>query len=101
MLRRLLWVAALTVCAAGLVAFLAGHRGAAPFALWGGVIAAAVLLERWRYRAHSAARDDDWQKTDERFIDPESGRPMQVFYNPRTGERRYEHAPDGGEGPHG
>lgn len=96
MLRKLLLIVALAVGAVGLGARLAGHRDAAPFAIWGCVIAAAVLVERWRYKARHAEAGDSWQKTDERFIDPESGRAMQVFYNPRGGERRYEPA-DGGQ----
>ena len=93
MLRTLLLVVALAVGVIGLGARLAGHHGAAPFAIWGCIIAAAVLLERWRYRSRDAAPDGDWQKTQERFIDPETGQPMQVFYNPRTGERRYQPDP--------
>ncbi|NCT85544.1 MAG: hypothetical protein GXC94_20510 [Comamonadaceae bacterium] len=98
MLRTLLLLAALAVCGVGLAAHLAGHRDATPFAVWGGVIAAAVLFERWRYRTHGAARDDGWQPTPERFIDPESGQAMRVFYNPRTGERRYERADAAADG---
>ena len=94
MLRTWLFVIALAACVIGLGARLAGHHGATPFAIWGGLIAAAVALERWRYEARSAAQDEAWQATPERFIDPESGRPVQVFYNERTGERRY------GEPPH-
>ena len=89
MLRTLLFVVAFGICLIGLGALLAGHRGAAPAALWGGFIAAAVLVERWRYQARTATQGGDWQKTEERFVDPESGQTMQVFYNPRTGERRY------------
>lgn len=92
MLRKLLLIVALAVGAVGLGARLAGHRDATPFAIWGCVIAAAVLVERWRYRARRTEDGDGWQKTDERFVDPESGRAMQVFYNPRSGERRYEAA---------
>ena len=88
-LRSVLFVAALAVCLVGLGALLAGHHDAVPAALWGGFIAAAVWWERWRYRARGAADDGEWQPTEERFIDPESGLPVQVFYNPRTGERRY------------
>ena len=43
----------------------------------------------------AAAPEEGWQQTDERFIDPESGQPVQVFYNPRTGERRYVAANSG------
>jgi len=95
MLRNLLFVAALTVLVVALAARLSGNHEATPFAIWGGFIAAAVQMERWRYRARHSAQEGDWQKTDERFIDPETGQAIQVFYNPRTGERRYERAPEG------
>lgn len=98
MLRNVLFVVALAVGVIGLGARLAGHREAAPFAIWGCMIAGAVQLERWRYKARSSGQGGDWQKTDERFVDPESGQTMQVFYNPRTGERRYERASDGAGG---
>ncbi len=94
MLRTMLLIVALAVGAIGLATRLAGHQDATPFALWGCVIAAAVLLERWRYRSRSAVEGGDWQKTEERFVDPESGQATQVLYNPRTGERRYEPASD-------
>lgn len=91
MLRTMVLIVALAVGAMGLAAQLAGHRDAVPFAVWGCVIAAAVLAERWRYRSRATAEaDSGWQKTEERFVDPESGQAMQVLYNPRTGERRYE-----------
>ncbi|MFG6485513.1 hypothetical protein ACG04R_02445 [Roseateles sp. BYS78W] len=92
MLRTVVFIMALTVGLVGVGARLAGHAEATPAALWGVLIAAALLVERWRYRASAAASPDDgWQKTDERFVDPESGQTMRVLYNPRTGERRYEH----------
>jgi hypothetical protein len=94
MLRNCLLAAALTLCVLGLIARLAGHPDATPFAIWGGVLAAAVLLERWRYRDGGSVRGSEWHQTDEKFIDPESGRPVQVFYNPSTGERRYSDSTD-------
>jgi hypothetical protein len=89
MLRTGLLLVAVLVFAAGGLAWLAGEKDGAPFALWGGVVAIAVLAERWRYRTRAAATDDGWEATEERFIDPESGQALQVFYNPHTGERRY------------
>jgi len=53
------------------------------------LIGAATLFER-RYRA---ARDGDlaaWQRTGEREIDVETGATLEVWYDPRTGARRYE-----------
>jgi hypothetical protein len=92
MLRTVVFIVALTVGLAGGGTWLAGNAAALPYALWGGFIAAALLVERWRYRGSATppAPGGDWQKTDECFVDPESGQTMRVFYNPRTGERRYD-----------
>jgi hypothetical protein len=32
----------------------------------------------------------DWQRTGERFLDEETGKPVEVLMDPLTGERRYE-----------
>lgn len=94
MLRTALLIVALTACAIGLGAWLVGGQNTLPLAFWGGAIAIAVWVERWRYRSRAMSDASDWQRTTERFIDPESGQLMQVLYNPRTGERRYDSAPD-------
>jgi len=93
MLRRVLLLIALALLATGLGALLLGAPSGLPMTIWGAVLLAAVLLERWRYRPSGPAHPDAWQPTGERFIDPESGRPMRVLYNPSTGERRYEWVP--------
>jgi hypothetical protein len=56
----------------------------------GVVILLGTLFERWRYRNKHAAADGDWQKTGERFVDPESGKQVEVLYDARSGERRYQ-----------
>lgn len=48
-----------------------------------------TLFERWRYNNKNAAVDGDWQATGERFVDPATGKNMEVFYDPRSGERQY------------
>jgi hypothetical protein len=48
-----------------------------------------TLFERWRYRRVSEASDGQWQRTSERFLDPATGQPVEVLFNPHTGERRY------------
>jgi uncharacterized membrane protein len=69
--------------------FLASRAWFAAFEL--GVFGAAVLIgtlfER-RYRARRAA-GIGWQTTGERFVDPASGKLVEVRYNPQTGERAY------------
>jgi len=59
-------------------------------ALPGLLLIGAVLFERWRYKRLADNRPGpEWVATDERFVDPESGRLVTVYYRPSTGERRY------------
>lgn len=61
-----------------------------PPAVWGAILAGGVLVERWRYQRLADNRPGrDWQATPERFVDPESGRMVTVFFNPASGARRY------------
>jgi hypothetical protein len=70
----------------------------------GGIGILAVTLERSRYRSEHAEHasipagpgggedaplETRFQRTEEAFIDPTSGRKMRVWLDPRTGERRY------------
>ena len=75
----------------GAVAMLvtAGPGPALPLAFWGGVIMVAVALERWRYKPLLTLPGPGFEATPERFIDPASGRPVQVFVDRKSGERRY------------
>jgi len=56
----------------------------------GAIFVVGTLFERWRYNNRNASVDGDWQVTGERFVDPETGKNMEVLYNPRSGERRYQ-----------
>jgi len=53
-----------------------------------GVVLAAAIFEARRYRARVSSAAG-WQDTEEKFVDPTTGRLMQVRFNPRTGERDY------------
>jgi hypothetical protein len=72
-----------------------GHAGCGlgvtlRLALPGLLLIGAVLFERWRYKRLTGGRPGpEWVVTDERFIDPESGKLVTVYYRPSTGERRY------------
>jgi hypothetical protein len=79
-----------------LCAFYAVAQDAAawPMLLVAGLFAAGTVFERVHYRG-SEATDGDWQPTSEKFIDDESGRPVTVWFNPRTGARRYVEAGEG------
>lgn len=76
---------------AGLVALIAGVP---PAALWllivGGAITAGTLFERVFYKPLQSNRPGaGWVKTDERFVDPNTGETVDVFYDPASGERQY------------
>ncbi len=62
--------------------------GAWPMLLVALLFAAGTVFERFHYRGSEAA-NGDWQPTNEKFIDDESGRPVTVWFNPGTGARRY------------
>jgi hypothetical protein len=72
----------------------------------GGVVTAAVLLERTRYRSDATDRRGEpvgpaggepsgthleprFKRSDEVFADPTTGQRMRVWIDPATGERRY------------
>ena len=57
--------------------------------VFGVLVLIGTLFERWRYRRIEEASNGNWQRTDEKFIDPTTGEPVEVMFNPRTGERRY------------
>ena len=60
--------------------------------LFSGLIVASLLLER-RYnnrRASPGTLRTSWERTGERFLDDETGRVLEVWIDPLTGERRYE-----------
>ena len=62
------------------------------FLIWAGVMAAAVFFERTLARGGGAPRGPGWAPTAERFRDTESGAMVTVWFNAKTGERRYVEA---------
>ncbi|MBI1179922.1 MAG: hypothetical protein GC201_05140 [Alphaproteobacteria bacterium] len=63
-----------------------------PLWLAGGgiVLLLGSLYERIHYkRLAGASPGPDWEATAERFVDPETGKLVQVYLKPRTGERTY------------
>lgn len=63
-----------------------------------GLVLAGLLFENFRYRRlNSHAPGGDFKPTGERFIDPESGKLVEVHSDPASGARRYvavKDAPD-------
>jgi hypothetical protein len=55
----------------------------------GVIVLIGMLFERWRYRHIEESSNGHWQRTDEQFLDPSTGDPVEVMFDPRTGERHY------------
>jgi hypothetical protein len=81
----------LAIMAVGLWALFAGVLPPAlVFTLEGAVIVAGVLFERTVYKRVEPARPGaGWTRTAERFIDDATGKPVTVYVQPATGERKY------------
>jgi hypothetical protein len=60
-----------------------------PCLLAAGVLAFGVFYERTLARGGGAPRGAGWAPTAERFRDTESGAMVTVWFNSKTGERRY------------
>ncbi len=64
--------------------------GGGPLLLIAGAAAILTsLLEPVYGRATRRPLGDRWRPTDERFVDPEEGKLVTVWFDPATGERRY------------
>ena len=68
--------------------------GGIPTLIGGAIIVLGTLFERWRYNNKNASLDGDWQPTGERFVDPATGKKVEVLYDPQSGERQYREARD-------
>jgi hypothetical protein len=90
MLRTVVIAAAAILTCVGIGLIACGARAPGWQALSIGVIVLiGTLFERWRYRRIEARPNGHWQRTGEQFIDPSTGDPVEVMFDPRTGERRY------------
>lgn len=89
MLRTLVLVAALLFLTAAVIG-VALDPATWPTLIAAGVSVGGIAFERVRYGAvQRAPSGGGWQETSERFIDDATGKPVSVWFDPRTGERRY------------
>ncbi|MDE2580665.1 MAG: hypothetical protein KGL52_03450 [Rhodospirillales bacterium] len=97
MLRGLVIAMGALLLAGALFVLAAGAGGAAvALSMFGAVLLLGTLFERRRYRAIAAEPPGEgWERTAERFRDPTGGGPVEVWFNPATGQRRYVRAGPG------
>jgi hypothetical protein len=91
MLRFAVLVVGVVLLIAGVIAAL---YGVSAITLWllgvGGAIMAGTVFERVLYKPLQSKKPGaDWVKTGERFVDPDTGETVDVFYEPASGERQY------------
>jgi len=54
------------------------------------MLSAGIVWERWQYKKPQAGGPDPhWRATGERFVDPASGKTLEVYFDPRNGESHY------------
>ena len=86
----LLLIAGWFVAGGVAMAMLGAVPAAVGLAGWGLILLIGVAIERWRYKPLAErSPGPDWTVTDERFVDPETGKLVTVYYHPASGERRY------------
>jgi hypothetical protein len=82
-------VSAILTCV-GIVLIVCGvHAPGWQALVLGVIVLIGTLFERWRYRHIEEPPKGHWQRTGEKFIDPSTGNPVEVMFDPSTGERRY------------
>jgi hypothetical protein len=83
-------IGALLALAALLLAAFGCYPPAGIVGFWALIFLGGLVIERWRYKPLAdRSPGPDWQLTDERFVDPETGKLVTVYFHPPTGERRY------------
>jgi len=89
MLRTAVLVCGLLVAGIGALLLLVRPADGLPALLFGGLLVIATVFERWRYKWTVAAGKAQGEPTGERFVDPASGKLVEVYYESSTGKRSY------------
>ena len=89
MLRNLVLGLAILVFCAGIVLLAVSPANAFPALVFGTLLLLGTVFERWRYKQPQSPGTARGVATGERFVDPESGALMEVWYDAATGERSY------------
>ena len=90
-LRNALLLISLGALGLGAFFLVIGARSPAlTLLIWGGILFAALLYERFRYKPLATTLPGpNWERTGERFVDAETGKTVTVYVEQSTGERQY------------
>lgn len=93
MLRSSIIIVGAIAFVIGLIVLIAGvFPPGFIFAFWGALLVLGTVHERVRYKPIEAmAPASNWVRTEERFIDDQTGQPVTVYMDPESGERKYVH----------
>jgi hypothetical protein len=73
-----------------IVGLLVWNAGGGPMVvIFGALLMLTAGLEPIYGRANGRPGGNGWRPTDERFVDPETGDLVTVWFDPSSGERRY------------
>jgi len=89
MLRNLVLGFAFLVFCLGWFLLAVSPGNALPALVFGTLLLVGTVFERWRYKPAKADGSARGTATGERFVDPETGALMEVWYDAATGERSY------------
>ena len=91
MLRKAVLAIGAGILVCGLIAiFVGAYPAAFACAIWGALIVVGIVFEKVRYKPlEQIAPTGQWVRTAERFIDDETGKPVTVYVDPKSGERKY------------
>jgi|SRR5690242_14314133 len=89
MLRNVVLGLGVLVFCSGLLLVAVSPSNAFPPLLFGALLLLGTVFERWRYKQVKTAGTAHGSATGERFVDPETGALMEVYYDASTGERTY------------
>lgn len=89
MRKAMIWIIGVLLTIT-VLAIIAGNAQLFGFALVLAILMSGLVFEQFRYAGlRSEMPDRRFKPSGERFIDPETGKPVTVYHDPATGERVY------------
>jgi hypothetical protein len=87
--NALIAVAVLSLACAAIALAVQALPAALMLGVWGIILLIGTLYERVRYKPVLETKPRNAIRTEERFVDEETGKPVTVYIDPATGERSY------------